>query len=126
MPTADRATVGAAICEAEGNPGCPECARPDDPFLAAVCRASSCVGLDLRLEPLTECATPTDCVLAPRQCCECGLVDATRAIAYNPARGNAQDYVCDDGTICPPCVPTYVSGVGASCVAGRCAVFGPD
>jgi hypothetical protein len=126
-PVSQLATIGAQICEAAGNPGCPECARPNDPFLAALCRAGDCVGLDLREEPLTECTVPSDCVLAPRECWSCGLIDQPAAIAYNPARGSINDYVCDTGRTCDePCVPTFASGLAASCVSGRCVVFGPD
>lgn len=120
------AALGAAICEAEGNPGCPECASPDDPFLAAVCRSSACVGVNLHLEPITECATPVDCALAPRECCGCGLYGVSGSVAFNPARGRLSDYLCDDDSPCPPCVPSFESGVSPSCVDGRCVVFGPD
>jgi len=119
-------TLAAAICEAEGNPGCPECASPDDPFLAAVCRASACVGVDLRLEAITECETSADCVLAPRECCGCGTYGVSGSVAVNPARGRLSDYVCDDDSPCPPCVPSFESGVSPSCVSGRCVVFGAD
>lgn len=125
-PVSALAAIAAAICEAEGNPGCPECAAPDDPELVALCREGRCVGVDLGTEPITECSAPSDCVLAARECCACGLIEAPAAIAYNPARGTPNTYVCDDGTACPPCVPTFASGVTAGCVAGRCVVFGPD
>lgn len=111
---------GSAVCAAEGFPPCARCDLPPDPYLAAVCRASACVGLDLRAEPLTECSTPTDCVLGPRTCCDCGALGLSETVAYNPARGSLGDYSCDEGApACPPCVPSFV-GVAADCVAGRC------
>ncbi len=126
-PVSELAALGAQICEAEGNPGCPECARPDDPYLAALCRVGSCVGVDLREEPITECASPSDCTLAARRCCACGVIGAEEAIAYNPARGSLSEIVCGGDVLCEdPCVPTFASGVTSDCVDGRCVVFGPD
>lgn len=99
---------------------CPECSRPNDPWLIASCRMGDCVGTDLRLSPLTECAAPSDCTLGPRQCCDCGLLGVEGSIAYNPARGSPYDLICDPDATCPPCVPTF--SVTADCVGGRCVV----
>jgi hypothetical protein len=126
-PVSQLAAIGAGICEAEGNPGCPECDSPDDPYLAAVCRSGECVGLDLREEPVTECASPSDCVLAARRCCACGLLQQHEVIAHNPARGGLNEIVCGGDVLCEdPCVPTFASGLAPGCVAGRCVVFGAD
>jgi hypothetical protein len=125
-PVSQLAALGVGICEAEGNPGCPECESPDDPYLAAVCESGECVGLDLREEPLTECSAPSDCVLAARRCCACGTIEEPQAIAYNPARGNPNEILCGDILCGDPCVPTFASGLAPGCVAGRCVVFGPD
>ncbi len=104
---------------------CPECAQPDDPMLVASCEAGRCVGRDLRLEVFTECSAPADCVLGPRRCCDCGLLGVSQTIAYNTARGNPYDLICDaDAPACPPCVPTF-DMLSADCAAGRCVVLGP-
>lgn len=113
---------GSAVCAAEGFPPCARCDLPTDPYLAAVCRSSACVGLDLRTEPLTACATASDCTLGPRACCDCGLLGAAETVAYNAARGSLSEYTCDVGAPpCPPCVPSFDS-VMPDCVAGRCIV----
>jgi hypothetical protein len=118
LNVADLDDYSAAVCVGIG---CPECARPDDPWLVASCSMGDCVGTDLRLSPLTECAAASDCVLGPRQCCDCGLLGELSTIAYNPARGSPYGLICDPDIICPPCVPTF-DGLAADCVGGRCVV----
>lgn len=126
LPTDEVVAYATATCADEGSPACPRCAAANDPWLVAVCNGGECEGFDLREESLTECVSPSDCVLAARTCCDCGLLGVGETLAYNPARGTPAEYVCDlDVPSCPPCVPTF-DGLTAGCVSGRCVVFGPD
>lgn len=121
LPNGEVADYVAAVCVGAA---CPECARPNDPYLLATCTAGECVAVDLHAHPLTECASSTECVLSPAQCCACGLLSAQEAIAHNPARGGLGTLICDPDADCPPCVPDF-GALEARCDAGRCVVFTP-
>lgn len=121
LPNGEVAAYVAAVCE--GVP-CPECARPNDPYLIATCTAGECVAVDLHAHPFTECASSTDCVLSPAQCCACGLLSEGETIAHNPAAGGLGMLICDPDADCPPCVPDF-GALEARCEAGRCVVFTP-
>lgn len=109
-----------AVCG--GGPiACPDCAAMPDPFLVATCEAGNCLARDLHLDALTQCATDTDCTLAPATCCACGVIGFGAAIAFNPTRGSLASLICDPRADCPPCVPTF-TGIAAHCVTGHCVV----
>lgn len=113
----------AAVCG--DDIGCPECAQDTDPYLLATCRASECIAVNLHVDPLTECETDTDCVLASAQCCSCETLSLSQIVAYNPARGSLGSLLCDPDADCPPCVPDF-GGNFPYCDLGRCAVGAPD
>ena len=101
--------------------GCPDCFMEQDPFLLAVCSAGECEARNLRVDPLTACTNSDECVLAPRECCACGVLGRAGVVAFNPDRGSDAALVCDPVAECPPCVPIF-DGLRAECVSGRCSV----
>ena len=121
LPVDEVAAYVAVVCE--GIP-CPECARPNDPYLVATCAAGACVAVDLHAHSFTECTASSDCTLSPAQCCACGLLGMQETIAHNPARGGLGTLICDPEGDCPPCVPDF-GALGAQCDGGRCIVFSP-
>lgn len=120
IPLADQAAYVDMVCGG-GTIGCPECAARQDPYLLATCRDRRCTAIDLHVDPLTECASASDCTLAPLQCCACGLLGMDQVVAFNPAHGSIGALVCDPDADCPPCVPDFGS-ITATCEAGRCVV----
>jgi len=105
-----------------GGVGCPECFMQQDPFLLAVCSAGACEARNLRVDTLTSCTGSEECQLAARECCACGVLARSEAIAFNPARGSYAALVCDPAADCPPCVP-ILDGLRAACVSGHCSVM---
>jgi hypothetical protein len=94
---------------------CPDCVVFDDKAFVAVCQAGKCGAIDVRTDPVTECATDTDCVLRTAECCECGG-DVEHPIAL--AKKSVTAYtalVCKPGTGCPECAPSYPATYKAVC-----------
>lgn len=98
---------------------CPDCEATEFASLTAVCDEGTCRAVDLTQDPMTECTLDEDCHLHTAECCECGgelewLVSVSDVGAYS-------ELVCEDGAICPACVPDYDStGMVARCSQGRC------
>lgn len=108
---------------------CPDCVSATNPALVATCNAARCAVVDVSRLPLAACGTDDDCVLRTRDCCECGgATDPSSLIALRP--DGLIDYlglVCDTGTICDDCVPSYPAEVDAACIEGVCEVVSvPD
>jgi hypothetical protein len=122
------AAYGDMACAGGG--GCPACAAPQDPTLAATCRAGRCEMVDITMQPLTECTEDSQCTLRSRDCCECGGdVSPSGLIAIRAdAEAAYMTLVCDDGpsTGCPECEPIYPVGPIAACSgSGHCQVLRP-
>lgn len=124
----DRASAHrASVCTDPGF-GCPDCISSKSPNLVAFCRGERCVGVDVRTDAISECATDSDCMLRTgNDCCEsCGVSDPSQLIALSKAKGSELTaQVCDPlAGACPPCVPVYPPDVAATCdpVAKRCRV----
>ncbi len=118
LPVSEVAAYEARVCM---DVGCPECARPTDPYLLATCRARRCVAIDLHVDPLTSCTRDEECTLAPAVCCACGVLGPEETISYNPARGSLGSLHCDPDADCPPCAPVF-DGLAPVCRGGRCEV----
>ncbi len=106
----------AKVC---GNTACPDCASKPEPNLAPVCRAKSCVAVDVRTDvALSGCKTDQDCGLRSAGCCEpCGSVDPSELIAVSSTgRGEYVANQCHpDAGGCPKCAVQYPAGYAARC-----------
>lgn len=112
----------------EGDPICPACAQSDNPELVPTCAGGFCEVIDVGRTSLTECSSSDECRVRTVDCCECGgATDRGSLIAIRAdAEGLYADQVCDPGTGCPECLPTYPDDVSAVCDAGRCTlVYAP-
>lgn len=96
---------------------CPKCASMTDPNYTAVCRGSRCLGVDLRTDVDSKCATDADCVLRFPGCCESCAGDPTQLLAVAKAGlAEYQQQLCGlSPPACPPCVPTYPAKAFARC-----------
>jgi hypothetical protein len=96
---------------------CPKCASYTDPNYTAVCRASRCLGVDLRTDVDSTCASDADCVLRFPGCCESCAGDPTQLLAVAKAGlAEYQQQLCGPSApACPPCVPTYPAKAFARC-----------
>jgi hypothetical protein len=107
----------AAVCPVPES--CPKCASMIGPNLVALCRAERCVGVDLRQDVLSECATDADCTMrAGSGCCEsCAVASASELVALNVGKvGALAALVCDPlAGACPPCMPVYPASAKAVC-----------
>lgn len=113
-----------SACDPVGG-DCPACFMEPDPTLVATCEAGRCVVVDLQEHPSTECAAAADCRVRAVECCECGatITPSTVVAVSDPAA--FEPLVCDPGTGCPECAPTYPDDLVPACEAGRCVVTGP-
>ncbi|XXX75471.1 BPTI/Kunitz domain-containing protein [Sorangium sp. So ce134] len=105
--------VSCAPCQEVGE------AESTSQYFTAACEAGSCVVLDVRESPLTECTQDADCILRDGVgCCEeCG---GKGIVALN-ANADLEALVCPEGFgACPPCAPVYPEGMTAVCLEGRC------
>lgn len=98
---------------------CPDCVVWDERSLMAFCTAGKCTAVDVRTDPVSECATDADCVLRTAECCECGG-DVAHPIAI--ARKSLSAYagkVCPPDTGCTECAPVYPSTFRPACDATK-------
>lgn len=94
---------------------CPPCFNEPDPALQATCEGGSCGYVDLydpemgHTSEFTECTDDSDCVLRVVDCCECGAeIRPGRLVAIHvDQRASFTELVCEPGTACDDCVPTY-------------------
>lgn len=94
---------------------CPPCFTEPDPALQATCEAGECDYVDLYdpamgfTSELTECEDDSDCALRVVDCCECGAdIRLDRLVAVRADQlASFTDLVCEPGTACDDCVPTY-------------------
>lgn len=100
------------------------------PTLYPICEPSGdCAVLDAT--PYAACDSDADCVLAFKDCCECGA-DASRSgvVAVSDAAGYYRELACDPGRNCPECPgPLFPNEASPRCDIdeGRCFVeFVPD
>jgi hypothetical protein len=104
--------------------GCPGtgCGAAPDPNLQAVCRASTCVAIDVTKDAFSACATNADCELHYASCCgSCGPTDVGLiAIAKSQASAYAQA-ICSPLIDCAPCPGPvqYPAGKRAVCDGTR-------
>ncbi|WP_437908686.1 BPTI/Kunitz domain-containing protein [Sorangium sp. So ce327] len=100
---------------------CPEVgeAESTSQYFAATCDSGSCVVVDVRESPLTECTKDADCALRDGVGC-CESCDGKGIVALNRS-GDLGALVCPEEVVaCPPCAPVVPEGMTAVCSEGRC------
>ncbi len=110
-----------AVCEGVA---CPDCAGMVDPTLLASCVDSRCVVIDLYVHPSTACDTDDDCYVRTPECCECGASPGPTGLIAASRVGTPryESLVCDPGTGCDACVPTYSELAIPVCTDDHCRV----
>jgi hypothetical protein len=86
------------------------------------CVANRCTVVDIRDTAVTECTSPSDCVLRnTANCCEaCGAPG--EPIAYNKKISVVDAFCGGKALPCPACVGSVPSGFATTCRDGRCVV----
>jgi hypothetical protein len=113
-------------------PPCPGCASLiRDGSLMALCRGASprCEAVDIRADPVSVCATDTDCVLQYNTCCQPCEVRSTELIALSTSQIEAfRKYVCVGDEVCSRCATPYPAGATAYCdpATKHCRVKNPS
>jgi hypothetical protein len=114
-----------AVC-GPGPVACPACAAMTNPHLTALCRAGTCVAIDVRTDAVGACVTDADCTLRfGTACCELCSGNADQLTAI-PTAAIATIVRCmpNEGA-CPDCLPRYPRGARAACnpQTRRCEVL---
>jgi hypothetical protein len=106
-----------------GQVACPGCAGTPDPTLVATCSDGFCAVVDILVDELTTCTSPSDCRVRTTDCCECGgRTDPTHLIAVSKSSGNRyEELVCAEASVCAACLPQYPQ-TDVDCVNGHCQI----
>jgi hypothetical protein len=107
------------VCGGAGPVPCPACASMENPHLTAVCRASTCAAIDVRLDDVSACASDADCMLRyGTGCCErCGSGSETQLTAFRRDALRVVVRCLPNEGACPECVATYPPNARAACNA---------
>ena len=99
----------------DGTEVCPGCPAMLNRNLFATCRDHRCEVADIGHSEITSCASSEECILEPRDCCACGLLDVNNLVAINASKSSIVDeIVCGDTGRCE-CVYTLPAGFMPYC-----------